>query len=139
MAIDGRSEAANKILDHCGLISDLKELSFIIITKNSIFIPKRSFVPFLLDHRAADEIHINIEDTFQVVSVPFNFLPLSSIYPNNFDSIPGPHAINIIIIGDDRHRAGRVSFGHIIRQLLKLYELLVCESAQIVDQLQSMF
>ena len=70
------------------------------------------------------------------MSCSLNLLTLDPVYSDNFDPISSPHAVHIVIIGQNGHGRRGISIRDAFRQFLKLNELLVRESAQIVDKLE---
>lgn len=65
-----------------------------------------------------------------------NFDRLGSVNADHLYSVSRTNAIDVVVIADNCQRVRSFSFRHILRQLLKLYVLLVCELAQIVDDLE---
>ena len=70
------------------------------------------------------------------MSCSLNLLTLNPVYSDNFDPISSPHAVHIVIIGQNCHRRWNISSGNTFGGLLKLNGLPVCESTQIVDKLE---
>lgn len=131
-----RCKAFYQILNDIFIPGHSKKLFFIFIVKFSDSFTCR-FKSILINDSIRNQIQMSFIHTGYFSCSLHHLLLLDSIYSHNLYSITWFNNIDIIIISDHSNCMWSFTLWHVLRELLKLNELLICEFAKIMNDLEA--